>query len=308
MCDSWRPVERARSVPSARVASSTRIAWSRSALRRAGASSCARPRGGSAAPCSASSAGRTKSRKVTSAETGLPGRPKTSESSRVPNHVGLPGCSATRQNVSVTPSVSSAGLTWSCGPTETPPEITTTRAASSAPARIRSLATRSSGTIAVWVTTPPSRLACAARPTRFELWISPGPSGAPGGRSSSPVQRIATVGRAATGTVARPAATAAASSAGPSRVPAATTSAPATRSSPGPRTFAPGLASTCSVTAPSRSSASSWRTTASAPDGSAAPVEIRAAVAASSGPGAGWPARDSCATGSVRPAGPETTA
>ena len=35
--------------------------------------------------------------KVTIAETGLPGRPKTSVSSRVPNQVGRPGRSATRR-------------------------------------------------------------------------------------------------------------------------------------------------------------------------------------------------------------------
>ena len=38
--------------------------------------------------------------KVTIAETGLPGRPKTSVSPRVPNHVGRPGRSATRQKTS----------------------------------------------------------------------------------------------------------------------------------------------------------------------------------------------------------------
>src|SRR5690349_23019429 len=42
--------------------------------------------------------------------------------------------SSTRQKRSSTPSPARAGLTWSCGPTETPPEISTTSAASSAPA------------------------------------------------------------------------------------------------------------------------------------------------------------------------------
>ena len=40
-----------------------------------------------------------------------------------------PGLWATRQNTSRTPSASSAGLTWSCGPTDTPPDETTTSAA-----------------------------------------------------------------------------------------------------------------------------------------------------------------------------------
>ena len=44
-----------------------------------------------ATPCSASSAGRTKSSKPTSDETGLPGSPKTSVRPRTPNATGLPG-------------------------------------------------------------------------------------------------------------------------------------------------------------------------------------------------------------------------
>ena len=73
-------------------------------------------------PWRARRAGRAKSKKVTIAETGLPGSPRTSTPSRAPNHVGLPGASATRQKRCSTPSRASAGLTWSCGPTETPPE------------------------------------------------------------------------------------------------------------------------------------------------------------------------------------------
>ena len=75
------------------------------------------------APLIAISAGRTSSRKVTIAETGFPGRPKTSVSPWVPNQVGLPGFSATPQKRSSTPSSASAPLTWSCSPTETPPLI-----------------------------------------------------------------------------------------------------------------------------------------------------------------------------------------
>ena len=61
---------------------------------------------------SAASAGATNSENVTTAETGLPGSPNTSfGTDRVPNQVGLPGCSATLQNTSSTPSSASAGLT-----------------------------------------------------------------------------------------------------------------------------------------------------------------------------------------------------
>jgi len=63
---------------------------------------------------------------------GLPGRPRTSVSPCVPHHVGLPGRSATRQKTSRTPWLSSAGLTWSCGPTDTPPLRSTRSASASA--------------------------------------------------------------------------------------------------------------------------------------------------------------------------------
>ena len=46
---------------------------------------------GSASPCSASRAGRTKSSKPTSDETGFPGSPKTSVRPRTPNAIGFPG-------------------------------------------------------------------------------------------------------------------------------------------------------------------------------------------------------------------------
>ncbi len=71
---------------------------------------------------------------VTIADTGLPGSPKTSCSPRDPNQVGLPGCSATPQKCWSTPTVESAGRTWSCGPTETPPVMISRSARSSASA------------------------------------------------------------------------------------------------------------------------------------------------------------------------------
>ena len=73
--------------------------------------------------------------KQTMLDSGLPGSPNTSVSPRRPNHIGLPGLIRTRQSTSSTPHASNAGLTWSCGPTETPPETTST-----SPARPRSTA------------------------------------------------------------------------------------------------------------------------------------------------------------------------
>src|SRR5262249_2597037 len=73
---------------------------------RAGAGS----RGGSivAAPAIRRSAGRRKSSKVTIAETGLPGSPKTGRSPRVPNVIGLPGRIDTCHRWSLAPPRSSA--------------------------------------------------------------------------------------------------------------------------------------------------------------------------------------------------------
>ena len=64
---------------------------------------------------------------MTIAETGLPGRPNTSCCSRVPNHVGLPGFSAIPQKRSCGAQLARAcRVTWSCAPTETPPQSTST--------------------------------------------------------------------------------------------------------------------------------------------------------------------------------------
>ena len=146
-------------------------------------------------PWRAASAGRTNSENVTTAETGLPGSPNTSTEPRRPNQVGLPGWSATRQNTSSTPSSASAGLTWSCGPTDTPPEMITTSARSSAAASPASVAARSSGSRCAGPAIAPSAAASASSIGAFELWISPGPSGSPGARSSSPVHSTCTRGR-----------------------------------------------------------------------------------------------------------------
>ena len=101
MCDSC-PLSgaiRGSASPSRRF---PRRSSSRSAFRRTAAASVpVSNRGrGSDAPCSASTAGRTKSSNPTSDDTGFPGSPKTSEPSRTPNASGFPGLTATPQKIS----------------------------------------------------------------------------------------------------------------------------------------------------------------------------------------------------------------
>ena len=159
----------------------------RAASRRVRAGADRRRRSGPASACrgrrhrpARRSAGRANRWKVTSADTGLPGRPKTTLGPRVPNQVGLPGFSATRQKSSSTPSSASAGLTWSCGPTDTPPGRSRHRPASSARPRVSTVWARSSRTISRAITRAPARWACAARAYALELRIWPGASGRAG--------------------------------------------------------------------------------------------------------------------------------
>ncbi len=90
----------------------------------------ARPRPSAArptrAPCMRRRAGRTKRSKVTCAETGLPGSPKTSLSPRRPKTRGAPGLIATRVKSRPTSKRASTGSTRSKAPSETPPERTST--------------------------------------------------------------------------------------------------------------------------------------------------------------------------------------
>ena len=97
-----------------------------------------------------------------------------------------------------TPRAASAGLTWSCGPTDTPPEMITTSERSSAAAMPASVAARSSGSRWAAAVDAPAPAASPVSIGALELWISPGPSGSPGARSSSPVHRTLTRGRWAT--------------------------------------------------------------------------------------------------------------
>jgi hypothetical protein len=120
------------------------------------------------------------------------------------------------------------------------------------------------------------------------------------------VVRTATRGRRAHGTSAIPSEASTPSSAGPSSVPAGTATSPARTSSPARRTFRPGAVSG-TLTRPSSASARSRATTASAPRGNTAPVEITMASPARSGRSAGRPARDS-PTSASSPPGPATVA
>ena len=93
----------------------------------------ARPgRGAGSPPCSAASAGRTKSRKVTIDGDRVAGQAEDEPVAGVPNQAACPGASPRARRPRSTPRSASAALTWSCGPTETPPLSRTTRALPSA--------------------------------------------------------------------------------------------------------------------------------------------------------------------------------
>src|SRR3954468_12056517 len=240
------------------------------------------------------------------ADTGLPGSPNAYWSSRTPNQNGLPGLSRTRHRSSSKPSSSRAGFTWSCGPTETPPEMQRTSACASASVSDATVAAWSSPALRRSTSSAPARRASAPIATAFESWIWPGPSGCPAGTSSSPVATMASRGRFAHEAWASPSAASIPSSAGPRSAPARSTRAPRWRSSPARRTFAPGCVSGTSTSSPVVVTRSIG-TTASAPRGITAPVEMRTAAPGWSSPSNGCPACDSPTTGS-RPPGPATTA
>ena len=110
----------------------------------------ARTRGRSTgvAPSIVRSAGRTKASKLTSALTGLPGRPKTGVESgpMVPKPCGIPGCIATLSNRTV-PSRESTSFTTSYAPTLTPPLVTSTSARTSWSSSVAASWCGSSGTM-----------------------------------------------------------------------------------------------------------------------------------------------------------------
>src|SRR5215469_7538467 len=80
--------------------------------------------GASSAPDNSSTSGRASSRNVTITATGLPGKPMNGMRPIWPIATGRPGLIASRQKCS-RPSASTAALTWSSSPLETPPDVTT---------------------------------------------------------------------------------------------------------------------------------------------------------------------------------------
>ena len=215
--------------------------------------------------------GAAKSTKVTKAETGLPGRPNTSAlGARTPNHVGLPGRSATRQkssshaerrerglDVVVRADRHAAGDEHDVGLVERAAQRGHGRARGRRPRAARRRPRRR------------PRAASAASVERVGVVdLARAPAARPASTSSSPVARTATRGRRAQRTRrgrrrrrrrARP---------GRAACPAAARTSPARRSSPAPRTLSPAARRVADDDERRRSrSTSSTGTTASAPVG-----------------------------------------
>ena len=243
---------------------------------------------------------------MTIADTGFPGSPNAGTGPAIPNHVGCPGRIATRQKCSSTPSEANAPFTWSCSPTDTPPDTHTMSESASARESATRVASAESGTVSLNTTSPPARATWAPTVSGFELQIRPGAGSDPGGASSSPVASTATRGRRAHAAAPRPTLASTPSSAGPSSVPWVSTVVPARTSSPARRMFAPSSGVPTS-TRPPAISVRSTGTTVAAPSGTTAPVEMRIASPASSAPANGCPARDSPTTGRA-PVAPGPTA
>ena len=151
----------------------------RAAAPRAGpAGSAARAR---AAPCSARSAGRDEELEADERRHRVARQPEDERRRRAtPKATGLPGLTATRQNTSSTPSSAAMPRTRSCGPTETPPEVTSTSASSprSSAARSRRRRRRPAGsTLDVGARTARAARRAGACSTRRSR---PGASGSPG--------------------------------------------------------------------------------------------------------------------------------
>ena len=131
---------------------------------------------------------------MTIAETGLPGSPKTRPPpGEIPNQVGFPGRSATPQKTCSAPSSSRQGRTWSCSPTETPPQMTV-RSASRARSTASRVASRSSPACPIPASSAPAARASAGTEWALELRTPPGRIGSPGAISSSPVASTRTRG------------------------------------------------------------------------------------------------------------------
>ena len=236
MCEPWRSVGVASSTPSApgrSCAVRNVVRPSDGAGGRGEAAGLEPRRGRRARPASRRSAGSMKTQKQTIVDSGLPGRPNTSVSPRRPNHIGLPGLIRTRQKTSSTPQASNAGLTWSCGPTDTPPRhdqhVALQAGVDRRERRLAVVARSRRGRS----TSAPARAASRRTISPLDSWIRPGSGGAPSGSSSLPgddqVQARAPVHRRPRRRRPTRARTAAAASAAR---PARASTSPACRSSP----------------------------------------------------------------------------
>ena len=159
MCDSW-PETGSSTTPSSVTVERARSRSSRRWVALDGDGQTAgRPTAGRDRPHPggpASPAGR-RARSRRASRPGCPAARRRASGPRTPNETGLPGRTATRQKTSSTPSSASIRRTRSCGPTETPPEVTSTSC--SRPCRIASrCAPSSSATASSRVTSAPAAL------------------------------------------------------------------------------------------------------------------------------------------------------
>ena len=254
--DQVRPLRRRSAV--ARMPSSPASRRTRTASRRGGARGTSlreprhRRRRQGLGPWSARSAGRTKSRKVTTADTGLPGRPNTSVPPARAEPDGLARLQRDAPEALLHAERRQRGLDV---------VVRADRHAARDGDHVRLVERarqdRLGGLAIVGHRLAAHHLAAVPRGQRGQrdgvavVDLARSQAG-PGATSSSPVASIATRGRRAHGRSPRPAATAMASSAGPSTVPAISARAPARRSSPASRMLACGAASASRTTAPSR--------------------------------------------------------
>ena len=201
-------------------------------------------------------------------ESGLPGSPTHDLPVAQPAQAGLPGCTAMRQNSCSTPSASSAGLTWSSGPTETPPEVST----SPPPRAARERGARRLGVVgnALDEHHLGAELAAAAAIRSSSTRGSARRSGSPGGDELVARDHDATRGARWQRTSSTPPAAIAASASGRRRLPAGE-HRPARTSSPGGRTWSPGATAPSSATVPPLDARELDRHHASAPVGQRRP-------------------------------------
>ena len=219
MCDSW-PVS-GSSTPSARSGAHGRARRGAGRAATARASTPARTGAGVARPWSARNAGRHEQLARDERRDRVAGQ---AEDERARPHAeGRAASPGLHRDAPEHLLDAEVGLrsrrTRSCGPTETPPEVTSTSASSPRRSR-RGAPPRSSSTGASASTVAPAAPSAAASMSAVRLVDLAGPSGSPGGRSSVPVVSTATRGRRAHATSPTPAAASAPSCAAPSRVPA----------------------------------------------------------------------------------------